>query len=413
MIARNGEETKLVVTVTLSKDGLYDESFLLNQTEVLCPLTADNDCEAFAVQDDQLLWHQVTSIAARGGRQLELTVQDWTLGQKVLATRAMYSNWPLVLVRNVAGIPLLPWWEETVEMLPEVVRRVGGGDANNNNAPVIGLVLALYNANVTTDWVQVSRANIPIRAIVPVPGVVPPDPGWVPEYPTPDAYRKGVEMLRTSGVEVYAYTHLRNLSKPCCTCCGNITEFQEWIDVIQSAATYDGVMMDNNDAPWSSTGENPDGLVNMYRPAAAIVKKRGLGVWANGPHVSKNGTIHANASEWSKYLEYSTFTTLFEMPVDDWLAYPKDENFSKRLEIPSSELGGYVLDIPDDPMLAASAIEKSLEAAVARGLKWLYPTIKCQHRTGSCTYANLPSYWTTLVEIIEKMNSRTQLLYRR
>jgi hypothetical protein len=35
---------------------------------------------------------------------------------------------------------------------------------------------------------------------------------------------------------------------------------------------------------------------------------------------------------------------------------------------------------------------------------WLYPTITCQHRTGSCTYADLPAYWNTLVDTIEKVN---------
>ena len=46
---------------------------------------------------------------------------------------------------------------------------------------VIGLVLALYNANTTTDWVRVAHAaqsGVPIRAILPVHGVVPPDPNW-------------------------------------------------------------------------------------------------------------------------------------------------------------------------------------------------------------------------------------------
>ena len=68
-------------------------------------------------------------------------------------------------------------------------------------SPKIGLVLALYNANVSTDWHTVAAAarRIPITAIVPVQGVSPPDPDWVPDYPSAVAYRSGVAMLRAAG----------------------------------------------------------------------------------------------------------------------------------------------------------------------------------------------------------------------
>ena len=104
--------------------------------------------------------------------------------------------------------------------------------------PAVGLLLALYNANVTTDWVAVARAaqRVPVRAIVPVKGVSPPDPDWAPDYPSEDAYRAGVAMLRSAGVEVYAYTHLRNISTKCCSCCGNLTQFEQWVDTIKSSA---------------------------------------------------------------------------------------------------------------------------------------------------------------------------------
>ena len=60
-------------------------------------------------------------------------------------------------------------------------------------SPKMGLLLALYNANVTTDWVRVAQAagKIPVRAIVPVKGVSPPDPDWAPDYPSAEAYSKG------------------------------------------------------------------------------------------------------------------------------------------------------------------------------------------------------------------------------
>lgn len=160
--------------------------------------------------------------------------------------------------------------------------------ASADPPPKMGLLLALYNANVTTDWVKVAVAaqRIPVRVIVPVPGVTPPDPDWAPDYPSAAEYRKGVSMLQAAGVEVYAYTHLRNISLPCCTCCGNLTQFEGWVDRIKHTASFDGVMMDNLDAPWSSFQYRTDGLQDMFVPAAKIVGDHRLGVWANGPHVT-------------------------------------------------------------------------------------------------------------------------------
>ena len=43
-------------------------------------------------------------------------------------------------------------------------------------------------------------------------------------------------MLKHANIEVYAYTHLRNLSKPCCECCGNLSQFSNWVDIIKSTA---------------------------------------------------------------------------------------------------------------------------------------------------------------------------------
>lgn len=33
-------------------------------------------------------------------------------------------------------------------------------------------------------------------------GVSPPDPAWAPDYPSAEAYRQGVDMLKAAGVEV-------------------------------------------------------------------------------------------------------------------------------------------------------------------------------------------------------------------
>ena len=105
-------------------------------------------------------------------------------------------------------------------------------------------------------------------------------------------------------------------------------------------------MLDNLDAPWSSSQPyHTDGLQEMFIPAAKIVRNHGLGVWANGPHVSKTGAFEANASSWKEYLELASFTTIFEITLSQWLNYPA-VNFSETLNWPASQLGGYVLDIP-------------------------------------------------------------------
>ena len=168
----------------------------------------------------------------------------------------------------------------------------------------------------------------------------------------------------------------------------------------------------------------------MYIPAAQIVRSKGLGIWANGPHVSSNSSdIRANATEWAKYLDLATFTTLFEMHLDDWLNYGMHSpsvgeqiaevqpshadsavNFSERLHKPVDALGGYVLDVPNNNTgnATATVLERCLRLAVQRGIGWLYPTIACKHsngtHAGSCTYADLPAYWDTLVDVIEKVN---------
>ena len=51
--------------------------------------------------------------------------------------------------------------------------------------------------------------------------------------------------------------------------------------------------------------------------------------------------IQANRTAWQQYLELATFTTLFEMPVANWLTYPT-VNFSETLGWPTDRLGGYV-----------------------------------------------------------------------
>ena len=65
---------------------------------------------------------------------------------------------------------------------------------------------------VTTDWVRVAAAahRIPIRAILPVKGVSPPDPSWPPDYPSDEVCLK-----------VSPHTHvtivISNCANVCCT----------------------------------------------------------------------------------------------------------------------------------------------------------------------------------------------------
>jgi hypothetical protein len=286
------------------------------------------------------------------------------------------------------------------------------GVAAASPPPRIGLLLALYNANTTTDWVAVARAaaRIPVRAIVPVEGVSPPDPAWAPDYPSAAAYRTGVAMLRKAGVPVYAYAHLRNISRKCCSCCGDLDQLGGWVDRIRAAADFDGVMLDNMDTAWSAHDDRDrDGLARMYAPAAALVRAAGLDVWANGPHVQHDGSAGPPPAVWRPFLSLASFSTLFEMPYTRWLdpAQPIP-NYSTALGWPAARLGGYVTDVPPGAAAARPIVEASLKAAAARGLRWLYPTIACKHgvgpHQGSCTYADLPAYWDMLVDVVEELN---------
>ena len=217
-------------------------------------------------------------------------------------------------------------------------------------------------------------------------------------------------MLRGAGVETYAYVHLRNISAKCCFCCGNLTQFAQWVTMIKESANFDGVMLDNMDTEWSThLPANRDGLHKMYAPAASMVRANGLDVWANGPHIQANGSIGGGADAWRPLLELASFTTLFETGYKTWLSEAYEgHNYATALQWPASKLGGYVLDIPENATAAKPAIEASLQKAIDRGLTWLYPTVACKHghgpHQGSCTYADLPSYWSELVDAVERLN---------
>ena len=112
---------------------------------------------------------------------------------------------------------------------------------------------------------------------------------------------------------------------------------------------------------------------------------------------------------WSEYLGLASFTTLFEISYDSWLHGASTTDYAAALHWPKEKLGGYVLDLPDNTTAAAPLIDASLRAARDRGLTWLYPTVKCKHGTGphqgSCTYADLPSYFDALVDAVERLGA--------
>ena len=147
----------------------------------------------------------------------------------------------------------------------------------------------------------------------------------------------------------------------------------------------------------------------MYVPAVQQLRRRKMGVWANGPPVLSDGSVE-NASLWQEYLGLASFTTLFEISYDSWLhGAGAGTDYAAALHWPKEKLGGYVLDLPDNATAAAPLIDASLRAAFDRGLTWLYPTVKCKHGTGphqgSCTYADLPSYFDELVDAVERLGA--------
>lgn len=110
-VASLTDPTTMTVTVTLQAEGLYGKPPVVNSS-VACPPSAGHHCEAFAVQASDDQWHTATSVTVGVGADknvdanaLSLTVQGWPKGLQAVATRAMFSNWPLVYVRNALGTP--------------------------------------------------------------------------------------------------------------------------------------------------------------------------------------------------------------------------------------------------------------------------------------------------------------------
>ena len=163
-----------------------------------------------------------------------------------------------------------------------------GARGVDGSAPHLGLFLALYNANVTTDWKTVASAakRVPLRVVVVPPGVPAPDPDWAPAFPSAAEFRAGVQMLQRSGAHVHFYVHFRNVSQACCVCCNSEAQLRRWIQTALAAAPFDGIFLDNMDMDINPyTGHT--GL-ELYTSTVRYAKAQGLEIWSNGPQVRRD-----------------------------------------------------------------------------------------------------------------------------
>jgi len=110
------------VSVAFDPASLYGTPLLLNTT-VVCPSTINNtSCESFAVLTSDCVWRSVEDAGPDGSCLVPAvnfdatTVLALTLlgvpGLKdlvVVAVRGSFGNWPLVQLRNGAGLPAEPW----------------------------------------------------------------------------------------------------------------------------------------------------------------------------------------------------------------------------------------------------------------------------------------------------------------
>jgi len=77
-----------------------------------CPFDGSN-CEAFAVLSAPDCVWRVANATLQGARNdmLLLRPRNWTDTMQAIATRGYFANWPLVHLRNDAGVPAVPWME--------------------------------------------------------------------------------------------------------------------------------------------------------------------------------------------------------------------------------------------------------------------------------------------------------------
>ena len=108
----------LVTDIAFDPATLYGAPLALAWGGAACPpKVAAPNCESFAVLTSDCVWRSVeagggggaaVSAAAEGGT-LTLSLTGAPAGVYVVATRGYFANWPLVALRNGAGVPAEPW----------------------------------------------------------------------------------------------------------------------------------------------------------------------------------------------------------------------------------------------------------------------------------------------------------------
>ena len=105
--------SRLLVSVAFAPETLQ-RGLALN-TSLQCPqgVLAINPalCAGFEVGTSDGAWHAASAALGTGGDTLELAVEPSPEGGGVLATatRGYYAAWPIVTLRNGAGLPANPW----------------------------------------------------------------------------------------------------------------------------------------------------------------------------------------------------------------------------------------------------------------------------------------------------------------
>lgn len=107
----------IAATITFTAESLAGGALALN-TSVRCPagVTAVS-CESFAVQTaPDCLWRSVEVPGAgaalapsASGAVLTLTLTGAPAGARIVAVRGLYASYPIMQLRNAAGVPTEPW----------------------------------------------------------------------------------------------------------------------------------------------------------------------------------------------------------------------------------------------------------------------------------------------------------------
>ena len=90
----------------------------LNWAGAACPPAVGNaSCESFAVLTSDCAWRSVEDAGSGAAltaslaspNALALTLQGGAAGLTIVAVRGFFANWPLVALRNAAGLPADPF----------------------------------------------------------------------------------------------------------------------------------------------------------------------------------------------------------------------------------------------------------------------------------------------------------------